>query len=126
MVRVNRNGTQSGAGNGSGRLEGLDSPPSGMGGGNVIYRQLLGCFVSQDDLSVAIVGARTASTYGRKMACELAHELAGCGVCVVSGLACGIDSEAHRYALEAGGRTIAVLGSGLDVMYPREHIALAE
>lgn len=85
-----------------------------------------GSFVSQDDLAIAIVGARTASTYGRKMARELAHELAGCGVCVVSGLARGIDSEAHQAALEAGGRTIAVLGSGLDVVYPREHIALAE
>ncbi len=85
-----------------------------------------GDFVSQDDLAIAIVGARTASTYGRKMARELAHELAGCGVCVVSGLARGIDSEAHQAALEAGGRTIAVLGSGLDVVYPREHIALAE
>ena len=85
-----------------------------------------GRFASQDDLAIAIVGARTASTYGRKMAQELAHELAGCGVCVVSGLARGIDSEAHQAALEAGGRTIAVLGSGLDVVYPREHIALAE
>ena len=85
-----------------------------------------GRFASQDDLAIAIVGARTASTYGRKIAQELAHELAGCGVCVVSGLARGIDSEAHQAALEAGGRTIAVLGSGLDVVYPREHIALAE
>lgn len=85
-----------------------------------------GRFTSQDDLAIAIVGARTASPYGRKMAQELAHELAGCGVCVVSGLARGIDSEAHRAVLEAGGRTIAVLGSGLDVVYPREHIALAE
>lgn len=85
-----------------------------------------GSFTSQDDLAIAIVGARTASTYGRKMARELAHELAGCGVCVVSGLARGIDSEAHQASLEAGGRTIAVLGSGLDVVYPREHIALAE
>ena len=85
-----------------------------------------GRFAPQDDLAIAIVGARTASTYGRKMARELAHELAGCGVCVVSGLARGIDSEAHQASLEAGGRTIAVLGSGLDVVYPREHIALAE
>lgn len=85
-----------------------------------------GRFAPQDDLAIAIVGARSASTYGRKMAREIAHELAGCGVCVVSGLARGIDSEAHQASLEAGGRTIAVLGSGLDVVYPREHIALAE
>ena len=57
---------------------------------------------------------------------EMTHELAGYGVCVVSGLARGIDSEAHQAALEAGGRTIVVLDSGLDVVYPREHIALAE
>ena len=94
-----------------------DPPPS-------LYSR--GRFAPQDDLAIAIVGARTASAYGRKMARELAHELAGCGVCVVSGLARGIDSEAHQASLEVGGRTIAVLGSGLDVVYPREHIALAE
>ncbi len=100
------------------RLRQIHDPPP--------FLYILGCFASQDDLAIAIVGARTASTYGRKIARELAHELAGCGVCVVSGLARGIDSEAHQASLEAGGRTIAVLGSGLDVMYPREHIALAE
>ncbi len=100
------------------RLRQIHDPPP--------FLYIRGRFVPQDDLAIAIVGARTASTYGRKMARELAHELAGCGVCVVSGLARGIDSEAHQASLEAGGRTIAVLGSGLDVMYPREHIALAE
>ena len=100
------------------RLRQIHDPPP--------FLYIRGRFTSQDDLAIALVGARTASTYGRKMARELAHELAGCGVCVVSGLARGIDSEAHQAALEAGGRTIAVLGSGLDVMYPREHIALAE
>ena len=100
------------------RLRQIHDPPP--------FLYIRGRFAPQDDLAIAIVGARTASTYGRKMARELAHELAGCGVCVVSGLARGIDSEAHQASLEAGGRTIAVLGSGLDVMYPREHIALAE
>jgi len=100
------------------RLRQIHDPPP--------FLYIRGRFAPQDDLAIAIVGARTASTYGRKMARELAHELAGCGVCVVSGLARGIDSEAHQAALEAGGRTIAVLGSGLDVVYPREHIALAE
>ena len=100
------------------RLRQIHDPPP--------FLYIRGHFTPQDDLAIALVGARTASTYGRKMARELAHELAGCGVCVVSGLARGIDSEAHQASLEAGGRTIAVLGSGLDVMYPREHIALAE
>lgn len=100
------------------RLRQIHDPPP--------FLYIRGRFAPQDDLAIAIVGARTASTYGRKMARELAHELAGCGVCVVSGLARGIDSEAHQAALESGGRTIAVLGSGLDVVYPREHIALAE
>ena len=100
------------------RLRHIHDPPP--------FLYIRGRFAPQDDLAIAIVGARTASTYGRKMARELAHELAGCGVCVVSGLARGIDSEAHQAALESGGRTIAVLGSGLDVVYPREHIALAE
>ena len=100
------------------RLRQIHDPPP--------FLYIRGSFAPQDDLAIAIVGARTASTYGRKMARELAHELAGCGVCVVSGLARGIDSEAHQASLEAGGRTIAVLGSGLDVVYPREHIALAE
>ncbi len=100
------------------RLRQIHDPPP--------FLYIRGRFTSQDDLTIAIVGARTASPYGRKMARELAHELAGCGVCVVSGLARGIDSEAHQASLEAGGRTIAVLGSGLDVVYPREHIALAE
>ena len=100
------------------RLRQIHDPPP--------FLYIQGNFTPQDDLAIAIVGARTASTYGRKMTRELAHELAGCGVCVVSGLARGVDSEAHQAALEAGGRTIAVLGSGLDVVYPREHIALAE
>ena len=100
------------------RLRQIHDPPP--------FLYIRGRFAPQDDLAIAIVGARTASTYGRKMARELAHELAGCGVCVVSGLARGIDSEAHQAALESRGRTIAVLGSGLDVVYPREHIALAE
>ena len=100
------------------RLRQIHDPPP--------FLYIRGRFAPQDTLAIAIVGARTASTYGRKMARELAQELAGCGVCVVSGLARGIDSEAHRASLETGGRTIAVLGSGLDVVYPREHIALAE
>ena len=85
-----------------------------------------GRFVLEDRVSIAIVGARMASAYGRGVARELAAELVARPISVVSGMARGIDAEAHQATLEAGGRTIAVLGSGLDVVYPREHIALAE
>ncbi len=75
---------------------------------------------------VAIVGARAASDAGRHMAHRLALELAAKGITVVSGLARGIDGEAHRGALEANGRTIAVLGCGIDIIYPPEHRKLAD
>lgn len=75
---------------------------------------------------VAIVGARAASDAGRHMAHRLALELAAKGITVVSGLARGIDAEAHRGALEANGRTIAVLGCGIDIIYPPEHRKLAD
>jgi DNA processing protein len=75
---------------------------------------------------VAIVGARAASDAGRHMARRLGRELAARGVTVVSGLARGIDGEAHQGALEAEGRTIAVMGCGIDVIYPAEHRTLAE
>src|SRR5579875_1005988 len=75
---------------------------------------------------VAVVGARAASEAGRRMARRLGLELAAKGFIVVSGLARGIDSEAHQGALDAGGRTIAVLGCGIDVVYPAENRSLAE
>ncbi len=75
---------------------------------------------------VAIVGARAASDAGRHMAHRLALELAAKEITVVSGLARGIDGEAHRGALEANGRTIAVLGCGIDIIYPPEHRKLAD
>ncbi len=73
---------------------------------------------------VAIVGTRDASPYGLRVATELAHAFAECGVVVVSGMARGVDAAAHRGALEAGGGTIAVLGTGPDVPYPASHRAL--
>jgi DNA processing protein len=76
--------------------------------------------------SVAIVGARAASPYGLSVAEQLAADLSARGLVVVSGLARGVDSAAHRGALGVGGATVAVLGSGVDVMYPPEHLALAE
>src|SRR5579864_4537151 len=75
--------------------------------------------------AVAIVGSRAASPYGLSVAGQLAGELSAAGVVVVSGLARGIDSAAHRGALDAGGATVAVLGSGVDVIYPPEHASLA-
>lgn len=85
-----------------------------------------GGFIPADRVAIAIVGSRAASTYGRTMAKELARGLAERGVTIVSGLARGVDAEAHRTTLVAGGRTIAVLGSGIDVIYPSEHRGLAE
>jgi DNA processing protein len=75
--------------------------------------------------AVAIVGARSCSAYGAQVARDLGRELAAAGVAVVSGLARGIDGEAHRGALAAGGLTIAVLGCGIDRDYPRSHAELA-
>ena len=75
--------------------------------------------------SVAVIGSRRCTTYGRRVARSLARDFVRDGVGVVSGLARGIDAEAHIGALDAGGRTMAVLGSGLDVCYPPEHEKLA-
>jgi DNA processing protein len=75
--------------------------------------------------AVAVVGARACSAYGRSVTRSLARELASAGLVVVSGMARGIDGEAHRGALEAGGRTIAVLGCGIDRDYPAAHAELA-
>jgi DNA processing protein len=77
------------------------------------------------DPCVAVVGARSCSAYGAQVARTLARELAATGVVVVSGLARGVDGEAHRGALECGGRTVAVLGCGIDRDYPRSHAELA-
>lgn len=75
--------------------------------------------------TVAIVGTRKPSTYGREVAHRIAYDLAKQGVVIVSGLALGIDSIAHRAALEAGGITLAILGNSLDRIYPRNHTDLA-
>ncbi len=73
---------------------------------------------------LAIVGTRSPSLYGRKMARKIAHDLSLAGFCIVSGLARGVDGESHQGALDAGGPTIAVLGSAIDVVYPPEHLGL--
>ena len=75
----------------------------------------------RDECSVAIVGTRNPTSYGRKAAATLSRDLASSGITVVSGLARGIDGVAHQAALDSGGRTIAVVASGLDLVYPKEH-----
>ncbi|OPX29704.1 MAG: DNA protecting protein DprA [Gemmatimonadaceae bacterium 4484_173] len=76
--------------------------------------------------AIAVIGSRRCSLYGRKTARKISMELSRSGVCVVSGLARGIDGEAHRGALDGGSPTAAVMGGGLDVIYPPEHGSLAE
>ena len=94
-----------------------DAPP-------VLY--LKGSWEAEDDWSVAVVGTRRATVYGRQATTELVQGLAQHRVTVVSGLARGIDTFAHHSALDAGGRTIAVLANGLDEVYPPENRGLAE
>ncbi len=71
--------------------------------------------------AIAVVGSRRCSLYGKEVTEKITRELSSLGICIVSGLARGIDAQAHRGALENGGTTVAVLGSGVDVIYPREN-----
>jgi DNA processing protein len=93
-----------------------DAPP-------VLY--VLGEVAPQDSFAVAIVGTRRITPYGRAATAQLASELAQAGVTVVSGLARGVDTVAHSTSIESGGRTLAVLGSGVDIIYPPENKTLA-
>src|SRR2546427_5820222 len=79
-----------------------------------------------DGPRVAIVGSRRPSPYGEAVAEQLAADLARAGAIVVSGLALGCDAAAHRGALTAGGVTVAVMGTGIDIIYPAAHLRLAE
>ena len=85
-----------------------------------------GNITPQDDRCLAVVGTRKASRYGWDVTNQLSSQLAQHGITVVSGLAHGIDAAAHRGALNGGGRTIAVVGTGIDLVYPRENSDLAK
>lgn len=100
------------------RLKEIEQPPP------VLY--LRGEISPEDSWSVAIVGTRRVTPYGRQVTEEIATFLAANGITVVSGLARGVDAIAHHAALRAGGRTLAVLGSGVDRVYPPENRSLAE
>jgi DNA processing protein len=100
------------------RLKKIATPPP------VLYTR--GDVIEEDQWAIAIVGTRRVTAYGQQVAEDVASFLARNGVTVVSGMALGVDSIAHRAALDAGGRTIAVLGSGLDHIYPPENRGLAK
>lgn len=84
-----------------------------------------GSLLPEDEICLAVVGTRRATVYGRQVTEEIVTDLVHNKITIVSGLAKGIDSIAHRSALEAGGRTIAVFGCGLDIVYPAENVRLA-
>lgn len=100
------------------RLKEIEQPPP------VLY--VRGEILPEDHFAVAIVGTRKVTPYGRQVTEELSAFLAANGITIVSGLARGVDAVAHSAALKAGGRTVAVLGSGVDRIYPPENRALAE
>lgn len=99
-------------------LRQIPDPPA------MLFRR--GRLVEKDRFAVALVGSRRATPYGRSVTARLARELSMAGLTVISGGALGIDAAAHQATVDSGGRTIAVLGCGLDVAYPRDNQALFE
>jgi len=100
------------------RLKTIDHPPP------LLY--IKGDITDADEYAIAVVGTRQKTAYGKEVAIELCQFLVRHGITVVSGLARGIDSIAHQATLDAGGRTIAVMGCGVDIVYPPEHRLLAD
>jgi DNA processing protein len=100
------------------RLNEIPQPPP------VLY--VRGSLLAEDAWAVAVVGTRRITSYGKQVSEEIAANLARSGITIVSGLARGVDAAAHQAALQAGGRTLAVLGSGVDHIYPPENRRLAE
>jgi len=98
-------------------LKEIDDPPP------VLYMR--GELTPSDEWAVSVVGTRRPTPYGRQVAEEISYQLASSRICIVSGLARGVDAIAHRAALQAGGRTVGVLACGLDTTYPPEHAKLA-
>lgn len=99
-------------------LKELPDPPG------ILYFR--GKILPEDELSLAVVGSRKFTSYGERAVREIVHPLSQKKITIVSGLALGIDSLAHRAALEAGGRTLAVMGCGLDQVYPFSNMRLAD
>ena len=99
------------------RLRQIDDMPP------VLY--VKGTLKPEDEISLAVVGTRKATTYGREVTREFVRDLVPAGLTITSGLALGIDTIAHHAALQAGGRTIAVLGSGVDIIYPTKNVDLS-
>lgn len=97
-------------------LKCLATPPYAM--------YLKGNLLSEQTVKVAIVGARGCSPYGERMAIEFGEELAAHGIDIISGMARGVDGAGHRGALNVGGRSYAVLGNGVDICYPKDHLGL--
>jgi DNA processing protein len=100
------------------RLREIYNPP--------VLLYVRGEITRQDDQAVGVVGTRSPTVYGRELTARIVPQLVAAGLTIVSGLARGIDSVAHNAALQAGGRTIAVLGCGVDVIYPAENRRLFE
>ncbi|MDR1485841.1 MAG: DNA-processing protein DprA [Planctomycetaceae bacterium] len=100
------------------QLKTLSDPPP------LLY--VRGELLPKDSFSIAVVGTRRISSYGERQTHRLSAAIAKAGFTIISGLAIGVDGHAHRAAINAGGRTVAVLGSGLLQVYPQEHIGLAD
>ncbi|HLZ70466.1 MAG TPA: DNA-processing protein DprA [Dehalococcoidia bacterium] len=96
--------------------ESFDRPP-------VVY--IRGSLLPEDDLALAVVGTRRMSRYGQQVTEQLVPELVGAGITIISGLARGVDATAHAAAVRAGGRTLAVMANGVDIVYPAAHERLA-